>query len=239
MTEQHLNEGHERVLAAMRRQISLTPLPPARRWTPWESLASRPRLLVGAAGSLTAAALVVVLLSVGFGGSKSTPAGPGVGGESDSLAQSFSSLSQLRAAATSLAVLRATDKSTVRRVGGIAALTTTTVTVERNLSGYRLPRTIKLLQTGAARGHRNIGDVGPLVQTGTVYLAYLTRYRLRRAGPPVADTWTTVGGPQGLFVNTSSAPGTVPPASHRVFSPSAPRLSRISGPVSISQAGTS
>jgi hypothetical protein len=66
MNEPHVTDGHESVFAAMRRQISQTPLPGPQPLTLWQRLASRPRLTASGAGALLAvAAATATLLATG------------------------------------------------------------------------------------------------------------------------------------------------------------------------------
>jgi hypothetical protein len=135
-----------------------------------------------------------------------------VGGIVCDQAVAYRSLSALRRAASSVAVLAPTTSTRRTSLGGLP-ITITRVRVQETLAGKRLARTILLRQTGAPG--TALTGCGQLVAAGRRYLAYLTPFRLHHGDQPVSGQYTVVGASQGLFElhhPTSTAGSSTPAA---------------------------
>ncbi len=109
-----------------------------------------------------------------------------------SAVKAYTSLSQLRQDATSVAILTPTSVTRVETIGPVP-FALTTVTVSQQVGGVQLPTTLELRQLGdgSAPGY-------PVVSPGNRYLAYIQPFELHR-GVPVPGEYVVIGGLQGLF----------------------------------------
>jgi hypothetical protein len=150
------------------------------------------------AGALTSLAAVSVL---GVAGCANSASG---GGESSHIdannAFSYSTLGQLRRAATSVVVVQPTGAATQAKVGGVP-WTISTVQVVRQVSGQKLPSAFGLRQLGSAATAQD----SPVVAKGNLYLAYLQQFKTL-AGR-VAGQYVVIGGLQGLYQSADPGAG--------------------------------
>jgi hypothetical protein len=109
--------------------------------------------------------------------------------------KAYSSLQDLRADASSVAVIDPSSVTHVETINGIP-FTVTTATVQETVSGQTLPSTIELRQTGDGTDPN-----WPLVSSSATYLAYLQPFHFSSGGQ-VGDQYVVVGGLQGLFSHT-------------------------------------
>jgi hypothetical protein len=150
--------------------------------------------------SLTAVAPVLGCLAVGCGSSRrplSSAPRPAQHIVCDH-AVDYSTLAQLRRASSSVAVVRPTGRTVVRKVGGVP-FTISTVGVVETVRGAPLPATLDVRQTGTAA--TTLDSCGALVSPGHVYIAYLSPFRLRHRGPVVRGQYSATG----LFQHDGSA----------------------------------
>jgi hypothetical protein len=109
----------------------------------------------------------------------------------------YTSLAQLRRAATVVATFRPTGETIVRRSAGIP-FTLAQITVTKTLAGTPLAGKPIVRELGAP-GLIVDGGCGGSVSKSHEYLAYLMPFRLRHTGPPVHDQYVIVGGGHALF----------------------------------------
>lgn len=145
--------------------------------------------------SLVTVTLVAALSVVGAACGSSRQAGGAAPGKSVrhiecDRAVDYLTLGQLRRASTSVAVIRPTGRSVVRTIGGVPS-TLSTVTVVEQLRGTRLPAMFVVRQTGVPGVI--LDGCQALVSKGHVYIAYLSRFRLRHGGPGVRGQYEAAG----------------------------------------------
>ncbi len=125
-----------------------------------------------------------------------------------SFAVDYKSLAQLRRDAASVAVVSPMGAVRTRVVSGLP-MKDATVRVVELVAGRRLPSSFTLFDVADSRieGSENCS---PTISKGNAYLVYLTPFRLHRKGPPGAGRFSVVGGPQGNYIHTGTAPPSNP-----------------------------
>ena len=85
-----------------------------------------------------------------------------------------------------------------------------TVRVVELVAGRRLPSSFTLSRRRRLPRSTDRRTARRRSRTGNAYLVYLTPFRLHRKGPPGAGRFWVVGGPQGNYIHTGTAPPSDP-----------------------------
>lgn len=160
---------------------------------------------MGSVRVLGAAAAALTIAGCGTAAPRVVRDAPVTGHQiSCSFAVDYKSLAQLRRDAASVAVVSPTGAVRTRVVSGLP-MKDATVRVVELVAGRRLPSSFTLFDVADSRieGSENCS---PTISKGNAYLVYLTPFRLHRKGPPGAGRFSVVGGPQGNYIHTGTAP---------------------------------